>query len=520
MKNPEPGLVPVDKGTFVRSGFERRTRWLTDPRILFSGLSVLLLVLLWSVSWTMINVRNDTAVRFAESTTRELADIYEAQLVRALREIEQTVLLLDYLVEEGQEAEQLQILSRQNLLPPGLLFRVHILDESGNVLASTQSDGNVTRYSDLEVFQYTAELYISETRFELASGRWWLDFGRGMLDDDGVVAGAVVVSVDAEFFVSAYESDRLGVSGMFGIVGIDGVIRAQGGAGDTEYGGLVPIDALLTALHGTDSGVAVFTYPMDGMRRFTAARDIFGFPLALVIGLSEDEQLAASRADNRVLLWQVAVASAVSILLFGLLGYLGWQLQRSRAAFLAEQLAHARDVEHMAFHDSLTGLPNRSLFSQLLLKGIQAVRRNGRLLAVLFLDLDKFKLVNDTLGHEVGDEMLVEIGRRISGALRASDVVARLGGDEFIVILPDLNDEEQAGHVAGKILAAVCEPYTLAGREWHITVSIGISVFPRDGEDEQTLVRHADVAMYTAKQSGRDRYLFYREGMQGEPGKT
>jgi len=496
-----------------------QVRCMNDPRVLFPGLSVLILALVWSATFMLVNIRIDSAVNRSESTTGELADTYEAQLVRALREIEQTLLLVDFVIEPGRETEQLRALSRQGLLPPDLLFRVHIFDISGDLLATTHTDDSVVPPDDQGASGQSAELRVSEAWYESDSDRWWLDFSRGLFADNGSLAGVVVVSVDAEFFVSIYETDRMGEAGMLGMIGTDGIVRAGSGTGGNIYGGNIPLNLLLTTLAGVRSGVAVFEYPMDGIQRYTAAREIFGFPLALVVGLSVDEQLAASRADNRVLLWQSTAVSIVLLLLFGLFGFLGWQLQRSRAAVLAEQLAHAKDVEHMALHDGLTGLPNRILYSQLLAQGIQAAKRNRRSLAVLFLDLDKFKLVNDTLGHDAGDQLLIEIGRRVSEVLRGSDVVARLSGDEFIILLPDVEDDKQAGQVADKVLAAVCEPYRLAGRQWRITVSIGISIYPRHGEDEQTLIRHADTAMYNAKHSGRNMYRFYEEGMQGKLGK-
>ncbi|MFO7738127.1 MAG: EAL domain-containing protein, partial [Desulfatiglandaceae bacterium] len=132
-------------------------------------------------------------------------------------------------------------------------------------------------------------------------------------------------------------------------------------------------------------------------------------------------------------------------------------------------------------------------------------------LALMFLDLDRFKAINDSLGHEAGDELLKKMGRRIGESLRESDIVARLGGDEFIMLLPEITAETQVTTVAGKILAAVARPFTLAGQEFRITISIGIAMFPADGEDEQTLMKSADIAMYNAKEGGKNNFRFYSE---------
>jgi diguanylate cyclase (GGDEF)-like protein len=129
----------------------------------------------------------------------------------------------------------------------------------------------------------------------------------------------------------------------------------------------------------------------------------------------------------------------------------------------------------------------------------------------MFLDLDRFKEINDSLGHEAGDDLLKKMGRRLGESLRESDLVARLGGDEFIILLPEITEETQVTTVAGKILAAVAKPFTLAEQEFRITISIGIAMFPADGEDEQTLMKNADIAMYHAKEGGKNSFRFYSE---------
>jgi diguanylate cyclase (GGDEF)-like protein len=175
------------------------------------------------------------------------------------------------------------------------------------------------------------------------------------------------------------------------------------------------------------------------------------------------------------------------------------------------QAEHARNVEYLAYHDNLTGLPNRALFSRLLYRQIQHAHRYKKQLALMFLDLDRFKEINDSLGHEAGDDLLKKMGRRLGESLRESDLVARLGGDEFIILLPEITEETQVTTVAGKILAAVAKPFTLAEQEFRITISIGIAMFPADGEDEQTLMKNADIAMYHAKEGGKNSFRFYSE---------
>jgi diguanylate cyclase (GGDEF)-like protein/PAS domain S-box-containing protein len=174
--------------------------------------------------------------------------------------------------------------------------------------------------------------------------------------------------------------------------------------------------------------------------------------------------------------------------------------------------AEAR-VHHMAYHDSLTGLPNRALLSDRLDRAMLAVQRSERKLAVMFLDLDRFKTINDSLGHLTGDHLLKEVASRLCRAVRASDTVARLGGDEFVVLVPGIRGPEECIHVAEKIIEVLATAFPFEGRNLHITPSIGICVYPDDGDDVETLMRHADAAMYHAKASGRNNYQFFTQKM-------
>ncbi len=165
----------------------------------------------------------------------------------------------------------------------------------------------------------------------------------------------------------------------------------------------------------------------------------------------------------------------------------------------------------LADHDELTGLPNRSLFKQSLAQAIQRAERNRNFMSVLFLDLDRFKNINDSLGHETGDEVLRAVAERLTGCVRQVDLVARFGGDEFAVLIEGLTAEDQAGAVARKIIEALAKPLVLAGRQYRPGASIGISTYPSDGRDVLSLQKNADIAMYRAKEDGRGRFQFYSE---------
>ncbi len=170
---------------------------------------------------------------------------------------------------------------------------------------------------------------------------------------------------------------------------------------------------------------------------------------------------------------------------------------------------HAQEqMEYQAYHDSLTGLPNRLLFRDRISVALAHAKRAGRGAAVMFLDLDQFKLVNDTLGHTVGDRLLQAIGSRLVHCVRAEDTVARMGGDEFTILLADLSDRRAASPVAQKVLEAVRHPVHVDQHELYVTTSIGIAMYPDDGGDAETLLKNADRAMYRAKDLGRDNFQY------------
>jgi diguanylate cyclase (GGDEF)-like protein len=183
-----------------------------------------------------------------------------------------------------------------------------------------------------------------------------------------------------------------------------------------------------------------------------------------------------------------------------------------RDEVLERRRAEAR-LEHLAHHDPLTGLPNRLQFAEHLQRSVSKAERSRHQLAVLFIDLDRFKEVNDTLGHAVGDELLMEVARRLTGQLRGGDLLARLGGDEFVCILEDLQAPQDASRVAAKLLARLAQPFSIRDHDLGISASIGISLYPADGVNADNLLRAADTAMYQAKKHGRNAYHFYTPEM-------
>jgi diguanylate cyclase (GGDEF)-like protein len=173
----------------------------------------------------------------------------------------------------------------------------------------------------------------------------------------------------------------------------------------------------------------------------------------------------------------------------------------------------ARHMEYHAHHDSLTGLPNRALLDDRLRVELSHARRDSSMLALLYLDLDRFKVINDSLGHVTGDQLLRVVSRRLHTCLRDGDTVARLGGDEFIVLLPRISSAADAGRIGNKIIESLNETCNCGGHELHITTSVGVSIYPHDGTDIETLIKHADISMYRAKEIGRNKLVYFTREM-------
>jgi diguanylate cyclase (GGDEF)-like protein/PAS domain S-box-containing protein len=197
----------------------------------------------------------------------------------------------------------------------------------------------------------------------------------------------------------------------------------------------------------------------------------------------------------------------------GVIDFAGKPAVLGTAFDITERKRAEDQIKNLAYHDALTGLPNRLLFTDRLSLAVsQAARHHGHL-AVLFLDMDRFKVINDSLGHSLGDRLLQGVAERLMACVREADTVARLGGDEFTLLLPGIAHPADVARVAEKILEALKGPFKLEGRELYCTASMGISLFPEDGADAETLVKNADTAMYRAKEQGRDNYQLYTPAM-------
>lgn len=491
-------------------GLRERLDHLVQAPVLFAILALLVLVIIWAATLHIIAVERNNAERTARETSAELAGTYEAQTVRAVREISQTLKLVGHALESNARPV-LPALEASELLPPGLLFAVAIADEDGTVIEQTRSlpGENVAHLDIFEQQCATDQLLVGLPWPDRDSGITWLPFSSKISTEDGSFSGVVLVAVDASYFVSGYDHSRLGDHGVIGLLGTDDIFRVRRSGDRIYFGEEANHQSLAGHAESGEIATVLTESDWDGVERYVSSITLYDFPLAVVVGISRNERLAAIAGNIQTYLARATVASVAALLLFGMLGYLSWQLQRSRTHARRTQSAHAREIEHLVSHDSLTGLPNRNYFSHELGNWIKRMQLDSRRLAVVFLDIDRFKVINDTLGHEAGDRLLVIIGKRINAVLEADDFIARFGGDEFIIVIPMIDHQRSLSGIANRMLKAIAEPCDLNGREIRPSASVGISIFPEDGEDEQTLIKNADIAMYHAKSEGRSNFQYY-----------
>ena len=285
-----------------------------------------------------------------------------------------------------------------------------------------------------------------------------------------------------------------------------------------------------------NSGVAVYRASPDG-REFTitafnhAAERIGKIGSAEVIGRNVTgvfpgvSKMGLLEALRRV--WQSGAAEQFPVSFYQDDRVSGWyenyifKLRCGEIVVIYDDVTERKREEdrthYLAHYDALTHLPNRTLITDRIRQALAKAKRDKTRLALMFVDLDRFKPVNDELGHGVGDLLLQEVAKRLQACMRESDTAARLGGDEFIVLLPAIEAEQDAMLVAEKIRHALCQPFEVSGHTPDISCSIGVAVYPEHGNDEEQLVKHADIAMYHAKQSGRNNVKIFRAGMQTKP---
>jgi diguanylate cyclase (GGDEF)-like protein len=397
--------------------------------------------------------------------------------------------------------------SATNAKDLGSLFAT---DATGKLVLDSRSiqprklDVSDRDYFQIQQRQKDAGLYISAPYlpFKAASGvpQANIALSRRLEDKSGDFAGIVGGTLRLGYFRQLLEHSILGRHDTITLLRTDGTVLMRQPFHESDIGkslaGGHSFEPLVQSDHGTYVDIAV----LDHIERLYTFRRVGSYPLVIVVGFATDDIFAGWRK-------RAIAIGIVSAILDGLLILLSLMFSRQ----LRKRLTMERRLQRLAWFDPLTGLPNRAQLQREALRLLTNAKRNGATLAVLFVDLDRFKRVNDTQGHAVGDQVLSEIARRLQSQIQTGDVIGRLGGDEFLAVIQEC-DVLKAKHVAARILQSACQPILInTEQDTRITISasVGIALSPHDGEETDILLRNADLAMYKAKSSGRNQVWFY-----------
>lgn len=446
------------------------------------------------------NTSENLALSLQKEITRNL-DIYELAMHNAVT---------------SMEASDLRHLSPETRRRVAFSATTSV-KELGSIFAA-DADGNVTfsslwahpprfnvsgrDYFQVQQQQTVSGLYLSKPYTSRADSSGTRSIALSVrLDDengqfDGIVAGALKLS----YFHQLFEDSILGDHGTITLLRTDGTVLMRQPYHDADIGRTLAESHSFYPLVHADHGTYVDVAVIDHIERLYSFRRIGKYPLVVVAGLATEDIYTGWR-KRALTIGTVTAILDVLILLLSLMF----------ARQLLRRLAMERRLKKLAWFDVLTGLPNRAQINADMHRILTEASRSSSHFAVLFIDLDRFKRVNDTQGHAAGDEVLNEIARRLRACVKGNDTVGRLGGDEFLAVLQHC-DVHRAAQLAGRMLEALYEPITLNSKhDTSITLSasIGIALYPHDGHDTDTLLRNADMAMYRAKSMGRNQVHFY-----------
>ncbi|TCS75097.1 diguanylate cyclase (GGDEF)-like protein [Effusibacillus lacus] len=511
---------------------------------------IVMLVLLASIYFMAKQTLPEMSREKYQSVTDETVLRLQGQLANMVSHLYEISQLVDQLTglrssnPEEMTEELYRIISASPLLNSGL-----VIDRNGKVLANYPEDTSSvkdTSFSGNPIFQEAKQgkkPYISDV-FKAPTGRNVIVLSIPLMNRQNEVERVVTLQVRIEennLFSLVFQNHNLGAGGYVYIVDRNGVIishpqkerigesvksnpvvqkvlQQQSGYQWVVNTKGAPMYASFAYIPQLSWGVVAQVPESEIYEPFYKFRsNLFVLSLLTLIPLSVLTAFYAKQTIFPIRRLQQAVAEVEK-------GNYEQYVEHTDKTELGELSSKFNDmiktiresrerIRHQAFHDSLTGLPNRTLFKEDLGKYLVEADVGNQQVAVLFFDLDGFKMVNDSLGHKVGDMLLVEVGKRLERLPKYSDTTYRVGGDEFIVIIPDVASKDEVERSAKEILAIIAPPFYLEGREIFISASIGISIYPTDGKDADTLVKHADIAMYRAKEQGKNNYCLFMEGM-------
>jgi diguanylate cyclase (GGDEF)-like protein len=460
-----------------------------------------ILALLWAVISMRLSVERDYVYHESATSAAILSTALEQHTIKAIHQVDQISRFIKYEYEKSPDTFEIASTVRQGLVQSDSLIQVAIIGQDGRLVATTSDPHpKPVDLSDREHFRVhlassSDQLHISKPVLGRVSGHWTLQMTRRLDHHDGSFAGVVVVSEDPSYFTNDfYNNAAIGQHGVIAVVADDGAVLAR------RTG---------TLAEGTDSFTAtgsyplsrqisgIFTDPIDGVRRIASFRHLDDYPIGVLVGLSEAEEMADYQHTRRIYL---LMATFISVAVIGFFAV--------STGLIRQLLGREREMTQLVEQDLLTGLPNRYQTLQILSAEVADASNVGRL-ALLFIDLDNFKTVNDTLGHNTGDAILQMTAERLGDMVERNSRLTRIGGDEFVLVCKAADIEAYAEQLAERIMEALRRPFDVRGSGFVLHASIGIALFSDPSENEIDLLKKADLAMYSAKDGGKACYRFY-----------
>jgi diguanylate cyclase (GGDEF)-like protein len=537
--------------------------------MLYAGTAFLILILLTTNAAVILHLRT-TELLSQEDQLKNLSLIMAEQADRSFEAVDLAISSVADRIEADENVRDeaslqrkmagynvhLFLVGRMTGVPQ--LEAVSVVDRDGSVINSSRSwpppDVHIDDRHFFKAMKAGTNLknYVTEPVQNRVTGAWTIYLARRISDANGEFLGLILGAVEMRYFEDFYEAISRGEGGAIALVRSDGVLLARFPRTDAIGQTFAEPQHFL---HGDTSGTLLEHSVLGGQMTIKAVHLVAGYPVVAYAVKNEPSALAAWRSVA-LLMTLGALGCSLSIVVAAFAFGQQWAQKASLAASRAELLrqedrttamtvavdvarAVALKMAWSAEHDFLTGLPNRILLRDRISQAITLARRHRKKLAVLFLDLDGFKHINDSLGHSTGDKLLQSIANNLVACVRASDTVSREGGDEFVVLLSELERSEDAAIAARRIaravaeahsvgqpdprievaiaarrmLQAVAETHSVARHELQVTASIGVSVYPDDGLDAETLIQNADTAMYQAKDNGPQSYQFFQAEM-------
>lgn len=491
-----------------------------------AGIVVLFLALLaatWVISWQRLETEREMVNRNSRVRQESLAAIIAENLAQVLERGRLLALASAEWFEGNRQDATSRLLAMLSTDRAFLRIALYNLDQQLVYSSSPGADSGLSGVAIRAALEQASGDTLQNLHLvhmpAIHENAWQLPLLFPVIGSDKAIRGVLLVVLDLGYLLGLYQDIDIGGSGVIQILQATGEEVARARQGGLEF----PREPWRTDLFPAQAGgrgSLITELFGDGRSTQVSFKHLQRYPFLVVIS----REVVELQADYRISRSRfLVILGILTLLVLGATIWIIATLRRQEKLFDALEVAdqdkrrlilQLEDEKLRAFklasHDHLTGLPNRRMFHELGVSHLSRAKRSRQHYGLMYIDLDRFKTVNDTLGHHIGDLLLQTVASRLGTALRESDVIARLGGDEFIVLLTGLDRVDDMAVIASKIVELIGRPCTnLDGHDIQISPSIGIAVFPRDGHNIETLSRHADAAMYQSKRSGRGRYTFY-----------